>query len=66
MGANKATDKEFRMQKPAPLKSRGIRFSNEQWAKIKAKAKKDKTGRTKPSDVVRHAVDKLFESKEKA
>jgi hypothetical protein len=50
------------MKKPEPLKSRGIRFSEEQWAKIESEVKKDKTGRTKPSNVVRHAVDKLFEN----
>jgi len=49
------------MEKKAPLKGRGIRFSDEQWDKVSDEAEKDKSGRTKPSDVVRHAVDKLFE-----
>lgn len=53
------------MKKPRPLKARGVRFSDEQWAKIEKEAKKDKSGRTYPSDVVRHAVDKMFSEEEK-
>ena len=49
------------MKKQEPLKARGIRFSDEQWDKIEREALKDKTKRTKPSDIVRHAIDKFFE-----
>lgn len=47
------------------LKARGIRFSDEAWANIKRDAKKDKTGRTKASDIVRHIVDEHYAKKKK-
>ena len=52
------------MKKPAPLKSRGVRISDQQWSKIKGEACKDKTGRTKPSDVIRYAMEFFFEHKD--
>lgn len=51
--------------KKETLKSRGIRFSDAQWNNITKDAKKDRTGRTTPSDVVRHIVDEHYEEKKK-
>lgn len=46
--------------KKNPKKARGIRFSDEQWEAIVLKTNEDKTGRTTPSDVVRHVVKQFF------
>jgi predicted DNA-binding protein len=47
--------------KPKAMKARGIRFSDEQWDMITIIAARDKSGRTKPSDVVRHAIEAFLE-----
>lgn len=52
------------MKKPAPLKSRGVRISDQQWMEIENEADKDKTGRTKPSDIIRHAIEFYLENKD--
>lgn len=54
------------IKKAKPLKARGIRFSDEQWAKLEKEARKDRTGRTTPSDIVRHITDQYFEKKAEA
>jgi hypothetical protein len=51
--------------KKETLKARGIRFSDAQWSNIEKDATKDKSGRTTPSDVVRHIVDEHYEGKKK-
>lgn len=51
--------------KKETLKARGIRFSDRQWSNIEKDAAKDKSGRTTPSDVVRHIVDEHYEEKKK-
>ena len=51
--------------KKETLKARGIRFSDSQWSNIEKDAAKDKSGRTTPSDVVRHIVDEHYEAKKK-
>ena len=43
--------------KKEPMQHRGIRFSSKQWKDVEAYANEDETGKTKASDVVRHAVD---------
>ena len=48
------------MKKVEPMKARGVRFSSKKWNDVKTEARKDETGKTKPSDVIRHAVDELF------
>lgn len=45
------------MKKRAPLKLRGVRLSIEQWEALQTEAAKDESGRTRPSDVVRWAID---------
>lgn len=51
------------MKKKPPLKARGIRFSDIQWDFICKESKKDKTKRTRPSDIVRYAVDSLMQDR---
>ena len=51
--------------KKETLKARGIRFSDRQWSNIEKDAAKDRSGRTTPSDVVRHIVDEHYEGKKK-
>lgn len=55
----------MKVKKTEPLKARGIRFSDAAWSNIEADAKRDKSGRTKASDIVRQIVDEYYEQKKK-
>mgnify|MGYP000459923238 CR=1 FL=1 len=48
------------IKKKSPMEHRGIRFTNNQWSKVVKEARKDKSGKTKPSDIVRGCVDAFF------
>ena len=48
------------MKKEQPMKARVIRFPEKIWDKCEKAAAKDKSGRTKASDVVRCAVETYF------
>lgn len=54
-----------KIKKPDPLKARGIRFDDDKWARLEAIAKRDKSNRVKPSDLVRQAVDEFLKKIEK-
>ena len=51
------------MKTKAVLKPRGVRFSDEQWARLQKRAtkenKKKGSSNVTASDVVRHAVDRM-------
>lgn len=55
-----------KIKKPAPLKARGIRFDEEKavWERLEKIANRDKSKRTKASDLVRLAVDEFLERNE--
>jgi hypothetical protein len=53
------------MQKSEPMKMRGCRLDDARWEFIEGEASKDKTGRTKASDVLRHMIDFYKEHKDK-
>jgi len=52
------------MQTKEKLMPRGVRLSNSQWSKLESRAKeeneKDGDANVTPSDVIRYAVDRLF------